>query len=135
MPDPRPIAPGLFVADPDAPRLIGATCQVCGKSHFPRGPACPYCAADACVEARFGPEGHLALFTVVTNRPPGYRGPVPYGFGVVELSGGLLVISRLSENRLERLRPGLPVRLAIEPLFTDDEEHPVLAWVFRPEAS
>jgi uncharacterized protein len=134
VPEPRAIAPGLFVADADEPRLVGATCQVCDKPHFPRGPVCPYCAADACVDTRFGPSGRLSLFTVVTNRPPGYRGPVPYGFGVVELPGGLLVISRLTEHRLDHLHPGLSVRLVIEPLFTDEDEHPVLAWAFRPEA-
>lgn len=81
-----------------------------------------------------GPAGRLRLFTVVGTRPPGYRGEVPYGFGVVEVERGLLVVTRLAESRLERLRPDLPVRLVLEPLFTDDEGHPVLTYAFRPEA-
>jgi uncharacterized OB-fold protein len=70
----------------------------------------------------------------VSSRPPGYRGPLPYGFGVVELDGGLRVVARLTEARLERLRPGLPMRLVVEPLFDDDEGRPVLSWAFAPEA-
>jgi uncharacterized OB-fold protein len=80
-----------------------------------------------------GPAGHLRLFTVVSNRPPGYRGPLPYGFGVVELDDtGLEVITRLAETDPARLRPGLPVRLVVEPLFTDEDGTPVLAYAFAP---
>ena len=96
---------------------------------------CPYCAADACIDARFGPIAQLRLYTVVTNRPPGYRGPVPYGFGVVEFPGGLLVIARLTEHRLDQLRPGLAMQLVIEELFTDEEQCPVLSYAFRPETA
>ena len=65
--------------------------------------------------------------------PPGYRGPVPYGFGVVELADGLRIVTCLTESRLERLRPGLPMRLVVAPLFTDEAGRPVLSWAFRPE--
>ncbi len=43
--------------------------------------------------------GRLWLWTAVTSAPPGYAGPVPYGFGVVELDGvGLRVVGRLTES-------------------------------------
>jgi uncharacterized OB-fold protein len=58
---------------------------------------------------------------------------VPYGFGVVELEDGLRVITRLTEARLDRLRPGLPMRLVLEPLFTDQDGRPVISYAFRPE--
>jgi uncharacterized OB-fold protein len=80
-----------------------------------------------------GPAGRLRLFTIVANRPPGYRGPLPYGFGVVELDdGGLEVIARLTETDLARLRPGLPMTLVVEPLCADDDGTPVLAYAFAP---
>jgi len=83
-----------------------------------------------------GPAGRLRLFTVVANRPPGYRGPLPYGFGVVELDGvDLQVITRLTQSDLARLRPGLPVTLVIEPLFTDDEGTAVASYAFAPAAA
>jgi hypothetical protein len=133
MPGERPIATGLFTTDGDGPRLLAARCSACGKPHFPAGPVCPYCGADGCAETPVGPEGRLWLYTAVLSRPPGYRGDVPFGFGVVELAGGLRVVARLTEARLERLRPGLAMRLVVEPLFTDDEGRAVLSYAFRPE--
>ena len=116
------------------PRLSAARCPACAKPHFPAGPVCPYCGADGCEEAPVGPAGRLWLYTTVLTRPPGYRGEVPYGFGVVELEGGLRVIARLTESRIEQLRPGLSVRLVVEPLFTDEEGSAVLSYAFAPEA-
>ena len=133
MPDSRPIVDGLFTDGPDGPRLLAARCTACVKPHFPRGPVCPYCGEAGCVDAAVGPDARLCLYTAVLTRPPGYRGDVPYGFGVVELAGGLRVIARLTEARLERLRPGLPLRLVVEPLFTDDDGRVVLSYAFRPE--
>ncbi|HLY39171.1 MAG TPA: OB-fold domain-containing protein [Candidatus Binatia bacterium] len=132
MPDPRPITPGLFRDDGARPRLLTGRCPGCSRRHFPSAPVCPYCGADGCVETPAGPHGRLRLYTAVLSAPPGYRGPVPYGFGVVELDDGLRVITRLTEARLDRLRPGLSVRLVLEPLFTDDEGRAVISYAFAP---
>jgi uncharacterized OB-fold protein len=130
MGEPRPIAPGLFSTDPATPRLLAARCASCHALHFPAADTCPYCAANATPEA-IGPRGTLRLFTVVHTAPPGYQGPVPYGLGVVEIdTTGLSVVSRLDENRLERLRPGLPLVLRLAPLFTDAEGRQVVSWSF-----
>ena len=132
MPGARPIAPGLF-SDGTDPRLIAARCAACGKLHFPAGTVCLYCGADGCRETPVGARGRLRLYTAVLTRPPGYRGEVPYGFSVVEVEDGLCVIARLTEARLDRLRPGLPVRLVVDTLFTDDDGQAVLDYAFRPE--
>jgi uncharacterized OB-fold protein len=135
MPDSRPITPGLFRDDDAGPRLLTGRCPACARRHFPAAPVCPYCGGDGCVETPAGPRGQLRLYTAVLNAPPGYRGPVPYGFGVVELDDGLRVIGRLTEARLDRLRPGLPVRLVLEPLFTDDDGRAVISYAFAPVES
>ena len=113
--------------------MLAGRCAACDRPHFPRGAVCPYCGADGCVEVRVGPVGRLRLYTAVTSRPPGYRGDVPYGFGVVEVPCGLRIVTRLTEPNLDRLRPGLALRLVVEPLFTDDDGHPVLSYAFRPD--
>jgi uncharacterized OB-fold protein len=133
MAEARAVAPGLFTDGANGPRLVAGRCATCAKPHFPAASICPYCGADGCEEIHAGPEARLCLFTAVQTRPPGYRGEVPYGFGVVELAGGLRVVTRLTEARLERLRPGLAMRLVIEPVFTDDEGRPIVCWAFRPE--
>ena len=81
-----------------------------------------------------GPAARLWLYTVVHARPPGYRGPLPYGFGIVELAEGLRVVTRLTEARLEHLRPDMPMRLVIDALCTDDAGTRVLSYAFAPEA-
>jgi uncharacterized OB-fold protein len=130
----RPIADGLFTDGPDGPRLVAGRCAACEQLHFPRGTVCPYCAGAGCTARAVGPDARLWLYTAVTTRPPGYRGPLPFGFGVVELPGGLRLVTRLTEARLDRLRPGLPMRLVLEPLHTDDDGRPVVSYAFRPEA-
>lgn len=133
MPSARAISEGLFSDGPDGPRLLAARCPACARPHFPAADVCPYCGAEGCVQVALGPAGRLYLYTAVLSRPAGYRGEVPYGFGVVEVEGGLRVIARLTEARLERLRPDLPVRLVVEPLFTDEDGSPVLGYAFRPD--
>jgi len=131
------IHPGLFTMpdDPRGPRLLAARCGACGKHHFPAGETCPYCSADGCRVEAVGARGTLYLHTVVNARPPGYRGPLPYGFGVVDLDEGLRVVSRLTVSDLARLRPGLPVELEIAPLFTNDAGDEVLSFAYRPTAA
>src|SRR5262245_60201570 len=107
-----PITKGLFTLEPDGSgRLLGAACGSCGKVHFPSSPDCPYCSAEGCVERELGTRGVLRLFTTVVNRPPGYAGELPFGFGVVELPEGVQVIARLTEPDIERLRFDMPVEL------------------------
>jgi uncharacterized OB-fold protein len=66
----------------------------------------------------------------VTLAPPGYLGPVPYGFGIVELDGEplLRIVTRFGG---EGIRRGTRVTLAGEELPGPDGE-PVTTWVFRP---
>jgi hypothetical protein len=130
---PRPVTTGLFEEGSDGARLLAARCAACGRPHFPASTICPWCGADGCAAIRVGPAARLCLYTAVHTRPPGYQGEVPYGFGVVEMDGGLRVIGRLTETRLDRLRPGLPMRLVVTPLHTQDGET-VSSYAFRPEA-
>ena len=64
----------------------------------------------------------------MTHPPPGYDGPVPYGFGVVELEGiGLRVVTRLTESDPARLHAGERMTLV-----TDDVGDGVATWAFAP---
>jgi uncharacterized OB-fold protein len=71
----------------------------------------------------------------VTAAPPGYRGDVPYGFGIVELPEGLRVVTRLSEADSARLREGQPMRLRVVHLYVDEDSRPVLTYAFSPDES
>ena len=133
MPAPRLITHGLFRETDAGPRLVAARCATCARMHFPATTWCPYCGERDAAETFVGPRARLLLFTTIQSRPPGYRGPLPYGFGVVELDGGLRVVTRLTEHRIEHLAPNLPMSLVVEPLFTDDDGTPVLSYAFAPD--
>src|SRR5205085_1993639 len=118
---------GLFTVDADgAAHLVGGRCRACGRHQFPRSSLCPYCGADDVAEALLSPDGTLWAWTAVTAVPPGYRGDVPYGFGVVDLPEGVRVITRLTESDPTRLRFGQDVRLQLVVLHRDDEGRDVL---------
>ena len=127
MVDAVAVQEGLFTTEP---RLIGGRCTNCGRHQFPRGPMCPYCGGDDVAKAHLSPTGTLWAWTAVTAAPPGYRGEVPYGFGVVELPEGIRVLTRLIESDPANLTFGQAVQLQLVPLHTDDEGRPVLTWAF-----
>jgi uncharacterized OB-fold protein len=127
-----PVHEGLFTSD-DGGRLLGAQCAACQRWQFPAGPDCPYCSAEGCQTRPLSRRGTLCLFTGVLNRPPGYLGEVPFGFGVVELPEGLRIISRLTEADPARLRFGMPVHLAIVPLHLDEAGRQVMTYAFTPD--
>ncbi len=78
------------------------------------------------------PTGRLWAWTAVTTAPPGYRGPVPYGFGVVELPEGIRVVTRLTEADPARLWADQPMRLVVTDLHVDQDGTTVTAPAFAP---
>jgi uncharacterized protein len=128
-----PVHEGLFTAGEDgSPRLIGGLCDSCRRHHFPLLTTCPYCSAEGVTEALLSAAGSLWGWTAVTTAPPGYRGEVPFGFGVVELPEGLRVITRLTEPAPDRLERGQPMRLVLAPLRVDEEGRSVVTYAFAP---
>ncbi len=127
---PPPIAPSVLRVDSDGVTLLGGRSAASGKRHFPRSVVCPYTGADDVVPVDLPRAGTVWLHTTVHLAPPGYSGPVPYGFGIVELDGEptLRIVTRLDGEGLER---GTRVHLDGETLPGPDGE-PVLTWVFRP---
>ena len=79
--------------------------------------------------------GTLWGWTAVTAAPPGYSGAVPFGFGVVELTEGLRVITRITEGDPAKLEFGMPMRLVADVLHADDDGTDVITYAFTPEAA
>jgi uncharacterized OB-fold protein len=123
------IQPGLFTNPPE-PRLLAGQCESCEERHFPTAEFCPYCSSDAVSRTEVGATGTLYLHTVVNNAPPGYAGPVPYGFGLVDLPEGLRVVTRLVASDLGTFRTGMAMHLTVGPLFEDENGNEVLSWAY-----
>lgn len=131
---PPPIRDGLFTVEDGTVRLIVGSCARCGSPHFPRTDCCPYCGGPV-AEDRLGPDAAVVLCTVVRRAPPGYAGPVPYGFGVIRLTGTRLeIVSRIAAADLGAVRPGDPGRLAVEEVPGPDGE-PTRVWTLEVRRS
>ena len=124
-----PVHEGLFTGDG---KLLAARCPDCSRWHFPADADCPYCSGERCEMQPVSGAATLWLFTGVRNRPPGYVGDVPFGFGVVELSEGFRLITRLTEADPGALNSGMAMQLAIVPLHIDEEGREVMTYAFAP---
>lgn len=129
---------GLFVRPRSAseePRLLGSRCTNCGEVTFPKQRRCANCSSDAVEEIVLGPRGRLHSFTNVNYPvPDGYKGPVPYGVGMVELPEGVRVMAHLTEHDPAKLAVGMEMALVIEKLFADDDGTEVIGFKFKPIA-
>ena len=119
----------MHLADgPDGVALLGGYSPSSGRYHFPLAPVCPYTGTDDVEEVRLSTEGALWAWTAVTAPPPGYEGPVPYGFGIVELQQERLrVVGRLTEPDPSQLSAGQRMQVVREDLPGD-----VVVWAFAP---
>ncbi|MGA2519907.1 MAG: OB-fold domain-containing protein [Acidimicrobiales bacterium] len=138
-----PVRAGLFT-DTGTPHLLGSRCGACHNHAFPASDTCPYCSAEGTELVELSPAGTLWAWTAVTSAPPGYRGTVPYGFGVVELPEGLRVVTRLTEADPSRLHAGQAMELVVVPLHagdggddgnTENDGHDVVGYAFAPSGS
>jgi len=131
----RPLADNLFRERADgAIVLVGGYSPSSGRTHFPRLAACPYTGADDVEEVELPTDGTLWGWTAVTARPPGYDGDLPFGFGVVELSDRLRVITRLTVADPDALTFGQAMHLVPDVLQTDDDGTAVVTYAFAPDA-
>jgi len=128
----RSIADGLFDTDDDTIGLIGGYSPSSGRFHFPRLDACPYSGATDIQTVTLSTDATLWAWTAVTAAPPGYAGPVPFGFGVVELTHEQLrIITRLTESDPTQLTFGQRMRLVAETLPLEKGET-AITWAFEP---
>jgi uncharacterized OB-fold protein len=129
-----PMMPGVFTPPPydqNPPRLIGGFCRECRHFYFPRPHYCPHCLGTV-EETALNSEGTIHSFTVVRTKPP-LGLPQPYSVGYVDLAeSGLRIFCLLDPMAIDRLRIGLPVRLAVSPLGHDGRGTPCLRPYFTP---
>jgi uncharacterized OB-fold protein len=112
------IADGLFELGEDGTiTLLGGYSPTSGRFHFPRLDTCPYSGATDVEPVSLSRDATLWAWTAVTAAPPGYQGPVPYGFGIVELvAEQLRIVTRLREPDPAALTYGQPMTLVADEL-------------------
>jgi uncharacterized OB-fold protein len=116
------------------PALVGTSCRSCARRSFPPSTTCSWCGNEQTDTVQLSRTGTLWGWTAVTAAPPGYRGPVPFGFGVVELpADGIRVITRVAVSDPDQLHHGQPVELVADVVHTDEQSGAtVVSWAFAP---
>ena len=127
---------GLFTipsSPSDEPHLIVSKCQNCGEVVFPKQTGCPNCCSENVEETLIGPKGKLYSFTNVNHPvPEGYKGPIPFGVGMVDMPEGVRVEAHLTEHDPEKLKVGMDMVLIIDKMFDDEEGKEVIGFKFKP---
>lgn len=130
------IQPEFFLLDAGdgRPALVGTYCRSCARRSFPPSSTCSWCGNEQTDTVHLSRTGTLWGWTAVTAAPPGYRGPVPFGFGVVELpADGIRVVTRVAVADPDQLHHGQPVELVVDVVHTDEESGArVVSWAFAP---
>jgi len=102
----------FFRALRDEKKILGRTCDACGRVYIPPRPVCGPCWAPTSGWVEIGPQGTLECFTVVSfvfmDPMTGQTRPVPYGYGLIKLDGTEARFQHfLEESDPEKLRVGM----------------------------
>ena len=119
----------------EEPRLMGVKCKKCGELFFPERTKCMKCFAEDMEEIPLSQKGKVYSYTIVHHATPGYTGPLPYAVGAVELPGGIVILSPLTQYPLDQLKIGMHVELVLEKLCEDENGNEVISYKFRPLSS
>jgi uncharacterized OB-fold protein len=135
-----PAVEGLFTMDPNAPRLLGTQCRACGTYFFPAEKnfcGNPKCDVADLQEVELSRKGTLWSYTSANYKPPPpfvSKDPFePFAIAAVELEQeGLTVLGQVVHGvGVEDLTTGMPMELALEELYQDDE-HIYMTWKWKP---
>jgi uncharacterized OB-fold protein len=115
----------------DRPYLAAHECVSCGAHYFDRRNACAACFGTEFRPFRIAGDGVVRTFTIVSVAAPGVE--VPFVAAVVDC-GGVGVRANLIniEPDPDRVRLGLPVRLATYELGRDSTGTMAIGFGFEP---
>ena len=122
-----------LVLDGGTPHLEANRCTNCGAQYFDRRNACAHCYARTFERVSLPTHGKVRSFTIVHRAAPNV--PTPYVSAVVELDdGGGVVKANIvnTDPTPEKVRLGMPVRLATFVADTDSQGTDAVAFGFEP---
>jgi len=94
-----------------AGKFVTSKCSKCGNVTFPPQADCPRCMSSEFSWIEVGTEAKLVTYTHVRTTPASFAGSGPYVISIGEFSGGLKVLAWLEGADLEKLRPGMSLRV------------------------
>ena len=115
----------------DDPHLTAHECTSCGARFFDRRNACASCGATEFRTVDVPTTGEVRAFTIVAFAAPGV--PVPYVAALVDCEGTSVRANLINvEPDPEHVTPGMKVRLALQPVGTDEAGTEAVGFGFEP---
>lgn len=113
-------------------RLLGEECMKCGARYFPSRSICK-CGSTDFKKHKLPETGEIITWTVIRNAPFGYEKYAPYVVALIELEGGLRILSQVVDVELDEVKPGLKVE-AVFRRVKEDGSSGILqyGYKFRP---
>ena len=99
-------------------RFVTTRCGDCGTVSFPPQSDCVRCMSGNVGWVDMGTEAELVTFTYVQVTPTSFVEHDPYLVGIGRMSQGLKILAWVEGTTLEKLSPGMKLRL--EPRVSDD---------------
>ena len=114
LPEPTPLSKPFW----DGVRqhkLLVQKCSSCGKlRHIPK-PLCSSCLSQEYTWAPLTGRGHVYTYTIMNRAPAvGFQEDLPYAVALVELEGGIRMISNIVGCTPQEVRIGMPVKAVYE---------------------
>lgn len=126
-----PVQDGLFNWPNQPHGLIVSKCLTCEGLVFPTQDFCPECCTETMETTIICSKGKLKSYTGITAPTPGFKGTVPYTVGIVEFPEGIKIIGLLTERSVDRLVPGMEVKVIIDTAFVENDKEYV-TYKFKP---
>jgi len=130
-----PVQKGLFhipTSKEDEPYLIGSKCRKCGLISWPKRPVCPACVRDDTEEEIIlSRKAKLIAFSLVGQQPEGFKLPIPYIQGNVQLPEGPILYSVI-EGDAKDLTLGQEMEMFLDKIAEDDNGNDIICYKFRP---
>lgn len=115
----------------DEPHLVAHECCSCGARFFDRRNACASCGRTEFRTVDVPPTGEVRAFTIVAFAAPGV--PVPYVAALIDCEGTSVRANLINvDPDPEHVTLGMKVRLATQPIGTDDRGTEAIGFGFEP---
>ena len=106
---------------PQRYRYEAASCDACGKIHFPPRVVCSACRGTTFTKTTLAMEGTVETFTVIRVPPSGFVAESPYAVGIVKLDDGVKVTAQIVDADLDDLQIGQRMRIEFRRVQKDGE--------------
>ena len=116
MPSPR-----YWREIPQRYRLEAGKCKKCGKVYFPPRIICAECKSQEFETINLQREGKLLTYTIIRVAPSQFVDQTPYAMGIVELNGGVKILSQIADCDLDKLEIGQKVRIEFRKIYQEGE--------------